>query len=54
VTAQRPDLRHSVHALLARYAQLRYGPAAPGTRAQDIEEFRRAVARLSLSGAVSG
>jgi len=51
VTARRPDLRGSVHALLARYAQLRYGPAAPGTRAQDVEEFRRAVARLSLSGA---
>jgi len=54
VTARRPDLRGSVHALLARYAQLRYGPAAPGTRAQDVEEFRRAVARLSLSRAVSG
>jgi protein-glutamine gamma-glutamyltransferase len=49
VTARRPDLSTSVHALLARYAQLRYGPAAPATRAQDIEEFRRAVARLSLS-----
>src|SRR5256884_8311422 len=32
VTAHRPDLRGSVHALLARYAHLRYGPAAPGTR----------------------
>jgi transglutaminase-like putative cysteine protease len=51
VTARRPDLRHSIHALLARYAQLRYGPAAPGSRAQDVEEFRRAVARLSLSRA---
>jgi ribosomal protein L29 len=54
VTAHRPDLRRSVHALLARYAQLRYGPAVPGTRARDIEEFRRAVARLSLSRTVSG
>jgi len=54
VSAHRPDLRHSVHALLARYAQLRYGPVAPGSRAQDIEEFRRAVARLSLSRALSG
>jgi transglutaminase-like putative cysteine protease len=54
VTARRPDLRGSVHSLLARYAQLRYGPAAPGTQAQDIEEFRRAVARLSLSRAVRG
>ncbi len=53
VTTHRPDLSHSVHALLARYAQLRYGPAAPGTRAQDIEEFRRAVVRLSLPRAVS-
>jgi transglutaminase-like putative cysteine protease len=53
VTARRPDLRDSVRALLARYAQLRYGPAVPGTRAQDVEEFRRAVARLSLARAVS-
>jgi len=52
VTTHRPDLKDSVHALLARYAQLRYGPAAPASRAQDIEEFRRAVARLSLSRAV--
>jgi hypothetical protein len=53
VSARRPDLRESVHALLARYAQLRYGPASPGARAQDVEEFRRAVARLSLARAVS-
>jgi len=52
VTTHRPDLRDSVYALLARYAQLRYGPAAPVSRAQDIEEFRRAVARLALSRAV--
>ncbi|HLQ08857.1 MAG TPA: DUF3488 and transglutaminase-like domain-containing protein [Steroidobacteraceae bacterium] len=54
VTTHRPDLGGSVHALLARYAQLRYGPGAPGTRAQDIEGFRRAVARLSLSRAAGG
>ena len=52
VTTHRPDLKDSVYALLARYAQLRYGPAAPVSRAQDIEEFRRAVARLALSRAV--
>ncbi len=55
VTAQRPELRGSVHALLARYAQLRYGPAAPAaTRTRDVEAFRRAVARLSLSRAAGG
>jgi hypothetical protein len=48
VTARRPDLAQRVHALLERYGQLRYGPPQAGTRAQDIEEFRRAVARLSL------
>ena len=47
--AHRPDLSDRVQPLLRRYTQLRYGPAAPATRAQDIEEFRRAVARLSLS-----
>jgi protein-glutamine gamma-glutamyltransferase len=37
-------------ALLARYAELRYGAPAPATRARDIEEFSRAVARLDLRG----
>jgi transglutaminase-like putative cysteine protease len=49
VIARRPDLEQPVHALLTRYAQLRYGPPSPGTHARDIEEFRRAVRRLSLS-----
>jgi hypothetical protein len=35
--------------LLERYAELRYGPPAPEKRAQEIAEFSRAVARLSLS-----
>jgi protein-glutamine gamma-glutamyltransferase len=35
-------------ALLARYAELRYGASDPATRARDTEEFRRAVARLRL------
>jgi protein-glutamine gamma-glutamyltransferase len=48
VIAARPDLRDPVHALLSRYAQLRFGAPAPGTRVRDIEEFRRAVARLQL------
>ena len=34
VIAQRPDLRDPVHALLSRYAQLRFGAPSPGTRAQ--------------------
>jgi hypothetical protein len=49
VIARRPDLEQPVTALLTRYAQLRYGPPSPGTHAREIEEFRRAVARLSLS-----
>ncbi|HEY0767429.1 MAG TPA: DUF3488 and transglutaminase-like domain-containing protein [Steroidobacteraceae bacterium] len=52
VSVRRPDLGDSVYALLARYAQLRYGPAAPDTRTAQVEEFRRAVARLSLSRAL--
>jgi protein-glutamine gamma-glutamyltransferase len=35
-------------ALLARYAELRYGAPVPATRARDIEEFTRAVARLKV------
>jgi protein-glutamine gamma-glutamyltransferase len=53
VIAQRPDLREPVGALLGRYAQLRFGAGAPGTRVQDIEEFRRAVARLRLPRAAA-
>jgi transglutaminase-like putative cysteine protease len=49
--ARRPDLRHSFQPLIERYAELRYGCPSPGTHAQDIEEFRRAVARLSLTRA---
>jgi hypothetical protein len=48
VGAYRPDVAASVRALLTRYAQLRYGPPQPATRAADIEAFRRAVVRLSL------
>ncbi len=48
VSSHRPDIATAVRALLARYAQLRYGRPQPTTRAQDVEEFRRAVARLSL------
>lgn len=49
VSARRPDLKERVDALLAHYAQLRYGTPAPATRTQEINAFRRAVARLSLS-----
>ena len=48
VSERRPDLKERVDTLFARYAQLRYGPPAPTTRARDLQEFRRAVARLSL------
>jgi len=48
VSARRPDLQQRVDALLARYAQLRYGVPAPATREQDLRAFRRAVERLSL------
>jgi protein-glutamine gamma-glutamyltransferase len=48
VGARRPDLAQRVRPLLERYAQLRYGPPGSGTRARDVEEFRRAVARLSV------
>jgi transglutaminase-like putative cysteine protease len=49
VSASRPDLEPAVRPLLTRYAQLRYGPTAPDTRERDIEDFSRAVARVSLA-----
>jgi hypothetical protein len=54
VLAHRPDLRDPVQALLARYAQLRFGPPVPGSRPQDVAEFARAVARLELPRAARG
>jgi transglutaminase-like putative cysteine protease len=48
LSACRPDLRAAVLPLLERYAELRYGPPLAETRAQDIQVFRQAVARLKL------
>jgi protein-glutamine gamma-glutamyltransferase len=48
IGARRPDLAPLTGALLERYAQLRYGVPRPD-RARAIEDFRRAVARLSLT-----
>jgi protein-glutamine gamma-glutamyltransferase len=48
IAQHRPDLAVTVRALLEHYAQLRYGVARPATRARDLQEFRRAVARLSV------
>lgn len=45
---RRPEVRGAVLPLLTRYAELRYGPPAPATRAEDIRAFGRAVAQLSL------
>ena len=49
--ARRPDVQAAVLPLLTRYAELRYGPPAPGTRVEAIRAFGRAVARLSLPAA---
>jgi len=46
--ARRPEVQAAVLPLLTRYAELRYGPPAPQTRAQDIRAFSAAVRRLSL------
>ena len=51
VAQHRPDLAAAARELLGRYAQLRYGVPEPTTRARDLQEFRRAVARLSLTTA---
>jgi transglutaminase-like putative cysteine protease len=50
VIAQRPDLAQPVARLLAQYARLRYGPPGedPAARSRDIEQFRHAVAQLSV------
>jgi protein-glutamine gamma-glutamyltransferase len=47
-TAQHAGPDGGAVALLARYAELRYGVQAPETRARDLEAFSRAVARLRL------
>lgn len=47
VRAARPDLAGAA-VLLERYARLRYGAPQPGTHTQEVESFRRAVARLQL------
>ena len=47
--AKRPEMRTAVLPLLERYAELRYGPPALATRAEDIRAFRQAVARFSLN-----
>jgi len=44
----RPDLANRVGPLLQMYAELRFGPAANGTRSRDLRTFERAVARLSI------
>jgi len=46
--AGHPALAEGAHALLARYARLRYGAPEPATHARDIEEFARAVRRLRV------
>jgi transglutaminase-like putative cysteine protease len=50
VSAGRPDLAEPVRQLLGQYARLRYGPPEvdAAARARSVEEFRRAVTRLSL------
>jgi len=50
VVARRPDLAQPVQQLLGQYARLRYGPpdADLAARARGVEEFRRAVAQLSV------
>jgi hypothetical protein len=47
LAAAHPGLAPQVQELIARYANLRYGPAA-ATQARDVAEFSRAVGRLSL------
>jgi protein-glutamine gamma-glutamyltransferase len=49
--ARRPDVESAVLPLLERYAELRYGPPEPESRAQEVRAFREAVARLSLPAA---
>jgi protein-glutamine gamma-glutamyltransferase len=46
VSARLPDLAERAQALLERYAKLRYGPPEGTGLDAEIEEFRRAVARL--------
>ena len=51
LAAARPALPGEAHALLAHYAQLRYGVENPATRAREVEAFARAVRRLRIAPA---
>jgi hypothetical protein len=51
VTESRPDLAQSVRALLALYAELRYGAPATASRAAQVAGFERAVAHLRVGKA---
>jgi protein-glutamine gamma-glutamyltransferase len=51
VKARRPDLAAAVRALLSRYAELRFGRDPVATRAPEVVEFERAVARLRVGPA---
>ena len=46
VSERRPDLAESTRALLARYAELRFGSEPLAARAPEVLAFERAVARL--------
>jgi transglutaminase-like putative cysteine protease len=48
VGTRRPDLAEATRALLARYAELRFGRDPIVTRTADVVEFERAVARLRI------
>jgi transglutaminase-like putative cysteine protease len=51
LAAAHPALPGEVHALLAHYAQLRYGVHNPATRQREVEAFARAVRRLRIAPA---
>jgi transglutaminase-like putative cysteine protease len=49
VRRRRPDLADKVRALLARYAQLRYGPSPGKSYPADVKALAREVARLRVA-----
>jgi protein-glutamine gamma-glutamyltransferase len=48
VKARRPDLAAAARSLLSRYAELRFGRDPLASRAPEVAEFERAVARLRV------
>jgi Domain of unknown function (DUF4129) len=53
ISRLRPDLANTVHPLLLRYAQLRYGPVEAGSYGTEVRDFERKVRKLAIPARAS-